>query len=187
MRRRGGGCTPCHLLSTARSHGQFVLSSPDNQRCKGHADCGSLFSSRKVYNVHVKHKKIFDEKSLMRPTCSLCPCCLFTHQLALAALLLFDSDLPRQVQICPQITLGCMAGKFSWEAAITRRSFNLSMLYRTGNLFCTHLTVAASRDTAPSLLKTSAFQQGWGHVGRFAPFCLVSQSFSKCHLLQADY
>lgn len=160
MCRRGGGSTRCHLLSPAHSHGQFFLSSPDNQRCKSHANCGPLFLSRKVYNVHIKHKKIFPLMKRIwwaageqRQTRSLCPCCLLAHQLALPALLLFDSDLLWQVQICLQITLGRVAGKFSWEAAITRHSFCLSMLCRTRNLFCTHLTVAASRDAVPSLLK----------------------------------
>lgn len=56
----------------------------------------------------------------------------FAVPLALSALLLFDFGLLGQVQICFQITLGYVAGKFSREAAITRNSSCLSMLHRTG-------------------------------------------------------
>lgn len=179
-------------LSTTCSHGHFFLSSPDNQRCKGHVGRGLLFLSRKVYNVHVKHKKILALmiwlKNLMSSrwaeayqggSCLLTSPLLFADQLALSALLLFDFGLLRQVQICFQITFGYVAGKFSLEAAITRNSSCLSMLYRTGNLFCMHLTAVVSRDAVPGLLRTSAFQLGRGTLGCLHHFALLDSHLAS--------
>lgn len=95
---------------------------------------------------------------------------LLANQLALSALLLFDFGLLRQVQICFQITLGYVAGKFSLEAAITRRSSCLSMLYRTGNLFCMQ---------APALLRTSAFQLAGGMLGGLHHFVLLDSHLAS--------
>lgn len=111
---------------------------------------------------------------------------LLANQLALSALLLFDFGLLRQVQICFQITLGYVAGEFSLEAAITRNSSCLSMLYRTGNLFCMHLTVAASRGAVPGLLRTSAFQLGGGTLGGLHHFVLLDSHLASaicCRLI----
>lgn len=139
------------VLSTTHSQGCFFHSSPDNQRWKGHTECGLLFLSRKVRSVCPSSTEDPCSDDLMKRTWWAAQKCTQGAQphaqpLLLAnqqpsVLLLFHSGLLRQVQICFQITLGYVAGKFSLEAATTRNSSCLSMLYRTGSLFYVHLTV----------------------------------------------